>query len=94
MGRVFIPDYLLRSRRDLSRNEFGRISEIAKVVGIIDIFEALTTWRPYREAHRPLEALGCIKQDVTAGKLDFDIFHKFAKSVVGMSSRVFETTWH
>ena len=25
VGKIFIPDYLLRSRRDLSRNEFGRI---------------------------------------------------------------------
>lgn len=139
VGKIFIPDYLLRSRRDLSRNEFGRIrkhpvtaykmlentefdpwvleaardhhermdgsgypqgktgdriSDIARVVGVIDIFEALTSWRPYREALKPLEALERIKQDVTAGKLDPDIFYKFAKSVVGMSSQVFEATWN
>ena len=61
------------------------LSEASKVLAIIDIFEALTTWRPYKESYPPLEALKIIKEEVDAGKLDKDIFEKFAYSIIGMS---------
>ena len=57
------------------------------VLAIIDMFVALTTWRPYKVSFPPLEALKIIKREVDDGKLDKDIFEKFAYSVIGMSSK-------
>lgn len=139
VGKVFVPEYVLRTTRDLTDGEYLRIrkhpavgfkmlepcefgsevllaardhherldgsgyprgktgdslSDIAKLIAIADIFEALTTWRPYRDAMKPLGALEQIKTEVVAGRLDGDIFQRFAKSVVGMASQVVETTLH
>ncbi|MBU0994624.1 MAG: HD domain-containing protein [Proteobacteria bacterium] len=63
----------------------GELSGPSKVLAIIDIFEALTTWRPYKESYPPIEALKIIKEEVDAGKLDRDIFEKFAYSIIGMT---------
>ncbi len=62
------------------------LCEDSKILAIIDIFEALTTWRPYKVSFPPLEALKIIKREVDDGKLDKDIFEKFAHSVIGMST--------
>lgn len=64
----------------------SELSEASKILSIIDIFEALTTWRPYKVSFSPLEALKIIKRDVDNGKLDKDCFEKFAYSIIGMSS--------
>lgn len=61
--------------------------EASKVLAIIDIFEALTTWRPYRKPVNPFKALQVIKKEVMGHKLDPVIFKKFAYSIVGMSSQ-------
>ncbi|MCP3876354.1 MAG: HD domain-containing protein [Desulfobacteraceae bacterium] len=64
-----------------------KLLEASKVLAIVDVFEALTTWRPYKEPIKPFKALQVIKQDVLTKKLDGPIFQKFAYSVVGMSSQ-------
>jgi putative nucleotidyltransferase with HDIG domain len=57
------------------------ISYGAKIIGIIDIYEALTTMdRPYRSAMTPMEALTLIKQEVGA-KLDPMAFSTFVQSL-------------
>ena len=61
------------------------LSEESKVLAIIDMFEALTTWRPYKESYSPIEALKIIKEEVVKGKLDPYIFEKFAYSIIGMT---------
>jgi HD-GYP domain-containing protein (c-di-GMP phosphodiesterase class II) len=61
------------------------LSEESKMLAIIDMFEALTTWRPYKESYSPLDALKIIKQEVNQGKLDPYIFEKFAYSIIGMT---------
>jgi putative nucleotidyltransferase with HDIG domain len=60
-----------------------RISPQAKIVGIIDCYEALTTdERPYREAMGPFDSLDeVIGKEVTAGKFDKDIYVEFVKSL-------------
>ena len=60
-----------------------KISEVAKIIGIVDCYEALTNNdRPYRNAMIPLDTLTLLKGDVEAGKLDRNIFEKFAYSLV------------
>lgn len=59
------------------------VTEIAKIIGIIDCYEALTNNdRPYRSAMMPIDTLNLLKNDVEAGKFDKDIFRKFAYSLV------------
>ena len=55
----------------------------AQIIGIIDIFEALTNFRPYKKPIDPLDALKIIKKEVESGKLNMDIFKEFSYSVVG-----------
>ncbi len=65
------------------------LSEMARVLAIVDVFDALTTSRAYRKAMKPLVALQQIREEVRSNRLDRDIFSNFAKSVVGMTSRDF-----
>jgi putative nucleotidyltransferase with HDIG domain len=59
------------------------ISKIAKIIGLIDCYEALTNDdRPYRDAMAPLRALTLLKDDVVAGKFSRRIFEKFAYSLI------------
>jgi len=41
----------------------GQISEHAQIIGLVDIYEALTHSRPYRDRYNPLEALKIIFKD-------------------------------
>ena len=54
----------------------------SRALAIADVYEALTTWRPYKEPMLPLKALGIMKEEVESGKLDGEIFKEFAKSIV------------
>jgi len=64
-------------------NGITDISNIAKILTIIDIFEALTNWRPYKEIITPLNALAIMKrEEVDTGKIDSKIFARFANSLV------------
>lgn len=51
----------------------------------MDVYEALTTWRPYKEPIPPIQALGILKKETGEGKLDRTIFKDFAYSVVGLT---------
>jgi len=65
----------------------GRMNlhETSKVIGIVDVFEALTHWRPYKKEMDALKALNIIKtQEVDKGRFDGKIFKQFAQSLVGM----------
>jgi len=61
------------------------LCETSRMLAIIDIFEALTTPRPYRPQIKPFNALQVIKQEVISKRLDADIFKKFAYSIVGIA---------
>ena len=57
----------------------------SRALSIADVYEALTTWRPYKEPMLPLKALGIMKEEVEMGKLDGSIFKEFAKSIVRLT---------
>ncbi|MBW1780342.1 MAG: HD domain-containing protein [Deltaproteobacteria bacterium] len=52
-------------------------------LAIIDTYEALTNWRPYKYPIDPIKALHIIKKDVLRGRLDEEAFRTFAQSLVG-----------
>ncbi|MCF8144179.1 MAG: HD domain-containing protein [Deltaproteobacteria bacterium] len=56
----------------------------SKILAIIDVYEALTNWRPYKDPVGSLNALGIIKKDVVKGRLDEEMFQDFAMALVGM----------
>lgn len=65
----------------------GPMSEIGRIISIVDTYEALTNDdRPYRNAMRPIEALKLIKEDVDTGRYDREIFRNFAYSLTDFSS--------
>jgi HD-GYP domain-containing protein (c-di-GMP phosphodiesterase class II) len=55
----------------------------SRILAIIDVYEALTNWRPYKEPVSSLDALRIIKEDVEKGKLDKEMFQDFAMGLVG-----------
>jgi HD-GYP domain-containing protein (c-di-GMP phosphodiesterase class II) len=57
----------------------------SRALAIADVYEALTTWRPYKEPMLPLKALGIMREEVESGKLDGNIFKGFAKSIVRLT---------
>ncbi len=63
------------------------LSSFSRALAIIDVFEALTTWRPYKDPMPVMTALAIIKEEVAAGKLDGDIFAHFAYSIVRKESK-------
>jgi HD-GYP domain-containing protein (c-di-GMP phosphodiesterase class II) len=59
------------------------VSEIGQIVGMIDVYEALTNpFRPYRKPTAPINALYVIKQDVDKGNIRRDLFEEFAYSLL------------
>jgi len=52
-------------------------------LAVIDTYEALTNWRPYKDPMDPIEALQLIKEEVLKGKLDPEAFTTFARSLIG-----------
>ena len=57
----------------------------SRALAIADVYEALTTYRPYKAPYLPLQALKIMKDEVEAGKLDTAIFKEFAKSMVRLT---------
>ncbi len=94
--RVRIGAHEHHERLDGSGYPNGKIGrdlcEISRMLAIVDIFEALTTWRPYKnkEPLKPFNALQVIKQGVLLKKLDSTIFKRFAYSIVGITSPEFD----
>ncbi|MFO7985854.1 MAG: HD domain-containing protein [Desulfatiglandaceae bacterium] len=54
----------------------------SKALAIIDTYEALTNWRPYKYPIDPIKALRIIKQEVLEGRLDEEAFRNFARSLI------------
>lgn len=57
----------------------------SQVLGMIDIFEALTNKRPYKNPMNPFEALRIISEDVEKGKHGKIPFKDFVQSIVGIT---------
>jgi putative two-component system response regulator len=55
----------------------------ARVLQIVDVYDALTTERPYKRAFSSNEALLTMKQEVTKGWWDPNIFEEFARLIQG-----------
>jgi HD-GYP domain-containing protein (c-di-GMP phosphodiesterase class II) len=63
----------------------GEVCQLAKALAIADVYEALSTWRPYKEPLKPIDALEIMKKEVSEGKLDRSIFMEFSRSIVGLT---------
>jgi putative two-component system response regulator len=53
----------------------------ARVLQIVDVYDALTTERPYKRAFSSTEALQTMKEEVARGWWDPDIFNQFEKLI-------------
>ena len=54
------------------------ISQFARIIGVCDVFDALTTKRSYKEGMKSFEALGLMKKQMH-DHLDMDIVNSFIK---------------
>lgn len=62
----------------------AKIHEFAKIIAIADIFSALTTRRPYKEAYSSFNALQLIKNDMLHD-VDKHLFFEFVKFMTTIS---------
>ena len=53
----------------------------ARVLQIVDVFDALTTERPYKKAMSPAEALTTMEDEVKRGWWDRDLFEQFQSEI-------------
>ena len=53
----------------------------ARVLQIVDVYDALTTERPYKKAFSSVEALQTMKAEVAKGWWDREIFQQFERLV-------------
>ena len=53
----------------------------ARVLQIVDVFDALTTERPYKKAFSPAEALTTMEDEVKRGWWDRDLFQQFQSEI-------------
>lgn len=60
---------------------------VAQIVGIVDVFDALTTDRPYRRALSVREAISELRADVVRGRRLADLVEAFSAIVPALSSR-------
>lgn len=54
---------------------------LAQIVAVVDVYDALTTDRPYRRALRPATALQLLSEDCEKGKRDVALVREFAAIV-------------
>jgi putative two-component system response regulator len=54
-----------------------QIPLLAQIIGIVDVFDAMTTNRPYRPARTPDEALSELQKDVERGWRRKDLVDAF-----------------
>jgi putative nucleotidyltransferase with HDIG domain len=55
-----------------------RLSRVARLAGIVDVYDALTSERPYGPARRPFEALSLMKEEMP-GHFDLPLLHRFIR---------------
>jgi putative two-component system response regulator len=53
----------------------------ARILSIVDVYDALTTSRPYKDAFTVAKALGIMEEEVRKGWWDAAVFEQFAKLV-------------
>jgi putative two-component system response regulator len=58
-----------------------QIPLIAQLIGVVDVYEALTTPRPYQDAQSSLDAIQVLRDEVTRGWRSRDIVEAFADVV-------------
>lgn len=56
---------------------------VARIISVVDVFDALTSDRPYRKANRPSEALQLIRNDVDS-QFDPAIARNFCEIIESM----------
>ena len=57
----------------------------ARVLQIVDVYDALTTQRPYKQALSTAESLGIMEEEVAKNWWDPDIFAEFKKALSGLN---------
>lgn len=60
----------------------NQIPITARVLSIIDVFDALTSHRPYREALSPRQAMEILEAEVGKGWWDGDLVNEFGKMIL------------
>lgn len=55
----------------------NRISKVARIMAVVDIFDAMTSNRPYRKALSPSEAFDHLRQEAESQKLDREVVEYF-----------------
>jgi putative nucleotidyltransferase with HDIG domain len=65
----------------------GELSIIARIASVADIYDALTTDRPYRRAMTPGDALEIIRREVAEGHLDGGVVETFGGLVEQWETR-------
>lgn len=53
----------------------------AQIIGVVDVYDALTTARAYRRAHSPDEALAALREQVERGWCRADLVEHLAAMV-------------
>jgi len=59
-----------------------KIPEIAKIIAIADVFDAINSNRVYKKKKQPFEALQEIKEESIKGKLDYALCDTFLKGLL------------
>ena len=60
----------------------------ARVLAIVDVYDALTTQRPYKRAFSSAEALNTMREEVARGWWDPDIFCQFERLIRNSEANV------
>ena len=68
-----------------------RIPLTARILTIVDVYDALTTSRPYKDAMTVGKALGIMQQEVAKGWWDSDLFREFVKLIEGSDRSQIDT---
>jgi putative two-component system response regulator len=66
----------------------ARISKVARIIAVVDIFDAMTSERSYRSALSPSEAFDYIRQEANAGKLDGEVVEYFIQLFHGAEIQI------
>lgn len=57
----------------------GQVPLLAQIVGIVDVFDAMTTLRPYRAARSREDAFDVLRQEASKGWRDRELVDEFVK---------------